>query len=321
MKIISLLNTIFIPVHRHGQTHYMFLDSGCPFSFSSKIDEITSHDLELNFPFTHPVGDHDFSNVLQKLSHLVGIKVAGILGLDFINAFDNVFIDVRDEIIEFNKADFDADFELKCHFSQFIITSMAPIQPDYEALTVFDTGAFQCMSFKPIFADYPTSQNWRFVSFMGTMSMDFSKDIEIYLDGKFRGKHLFGVTYDMPVIPFKYILGMNFVSEYKLLIDVTNSKLKFKETHSTPLLNIEQTYSPGIQIKIIDNKIFVEHVRENCPNNLNIGDEIQLSGIDMNSSNKVNELYNKLMYRPDNKPIMVKVNGVNQKLKMIDMFE
>jgi hypothetical protein len=321
MKIISLLNTIFIPVQRNGETYYMFLDSGCPFSFSKEIDEITSDDLELNFPFTLSLGDLEFSEVLQELSHLVGIEVAGILGLDFIMAFDNVLIDVRDETIEFNRSDFYADFELKCHFSQFIITSMAPIQEDYEALTVFDTGAFQCMSFKPIFSDYPTSFNWRFVSFMGTKSMNFSKDIELYLDGTFRGKHLFGETSDMPVIPFRYILGMNFASKYKVLIDVANSKLKFKDSLSTPLLNIEDSYSPGIQIKIIDNKIFVEHIRENCPNNLQVGDEIELSGIDMNSINKVNEIYNKLMYRPNNKPIMVKVNGFNQQLRMIDMFD
>lgn len=114
MKILSLLNTVFIPVVRNGITFYMLLDSGCPISFSNHINEVTSADLGIEINFIHPLQHHNFDNVMESLSRLVGIEVAGILGLDFISSFDNILINIREEKLDFNLPNFQADFDLDC---------------------------------------------------------------------------------------------------------------------------------------------------------------------------------------------------------------
>ncbi len=257
---------------------------------------------------------------MKSLSDLVGIEVAGILGLDFITLFDNILINIREEKLEFNVANFKADFDLDCQFTGFITTSISPINPENDGLTVFDTGAFQCMSFNPIFDNYPISRSWKYVSFMGTMNMDYYNNIELYLQESYKGKYIFGIANNLPELPFDYILGMNFVSEYELLIDVVNYKLRFKKSKALPILNVHPTYTTGFQIKI-DDKILVSHVRENCPNDVNIGDVIEIDGIDMTQTNKVNSIYNTLVYSSSKNPITVIVNGEERELVMTELFK
>ncbi|MBI9031483.1 hypothetical protein JEZ13_05735 [bacterium] len=320
MEILSLLNTVFIPVVRNGKTFYMFLDSGCPISFSNLINEVTSSDLGIEKDFNHSLQHHNFNNVMESLSKLVGIEVAGILGLDFIGLFDNILINIREEKLEFNLPNFQADFDLDCQILGFISTSISPINPNNDGLTVFDTGAFQCMSFNPIFDHYPISRSWKYVSFMGTMNMDYYNNIELYLKESYKGKHIFGVANNLPELPFDFILGMNFVSEYEVLIDVVNSKLSFKKSKALPILNVHPTHTTGFQIEIQD-KIVVSHVRENCPNNVNIGDVIEVDGIDMTQENKVNSIYNTLVYSSSDKPVKAKINGEERELVKIELFE
>ncbi len=321
MKILSLLNTVFIPVIRNEKKYYMLLDSGCPLSISNHINLIEAADLGLDTDFYHTFNKHDFESVMKFLSQLVGIEVVGILGLDFISSFDNLLINVREQFLDFNVSNFEEDFELNCQFSQFITTRISPVKPENSGLTVFDTGAFQCMAFKSDFVNYPVSKSWLYVSFMGQMIMDYYNDVELYLNNHFMGKHIFGVASNLPNLPFDCILGMNFISQYELLIDKANSKLRFKKSQSLPLINLLPTHSPGFQIIIDNNNIVVSHVRENCPNKVNMGDIINIEGIDMTQDNKVNSIYNTLVFRADKAPLNVKINEEYRKLVMSALFE
>lgn len=175
------------------------------------------------------------------------------------------------------------------------------------------------MSFNPIFDHYPISRSWQYVSFMGTMNMDYYNNIELYLKESYKGKHIFGIANNLPELPFDFILGMNFVSEYEVLIDVVNSKLRFKKSKALPILNVHPTYTTGFQIEIQD-KILVSHVRENCPNNVDIGDVIEVDGIDMTQETKVNLIYNTLVYSSCNKPVKARVNGEERELVKIELF-
>lgn len=326
MKILSLLNTVFVPLDRNGKTFYMLLDSGCPFSFSNCITEVTASDLGLQteFNFNIPKQDNQFNQVLETSSHLLGLEVAGLLGLDFIQSFDNILINIREQTLDFNLPDFQADFALDFNITNIMfdvmLTSMSPLTLGDDKLTVVDTGSFQCMAFQPIFANYPVSRAWQGVTFMGPIEIDYYNNIELYFNDSYQGNYIFGVSPDLPAMPFDFILGMNYISQYELLIDLKNSKLKFKKSQAPALINVNPTHTLGFQVVFENDKLVVNNVRPDCPNNIQVNDIIEVDSIDISQANRVNEIYNTLIQSSINKPVKAKVNGEDRVLLKIELF-
>jgi len=327
MKILSLLNTVFIPVVRNGKTFYMLLDSGCPFSFSNCITEITSNDLGLQTTYHHniPKQDNQFSQVLETSSRLLGLEVAGLLGLDFIQSFDNILINIREQILDFNLPNFQAEFALDFNITNIMfdvmLTSISPLSAGHDKTTVVDTGSFQCMAFQPIFNKYPVSRAWQGITFTGPIDIDYYQNIELYFNDSYQGNYIFGVSPDLPSMPFDFILGMNYISQYELLIDLNNSKLRFKKSQAPALINVNPTHTLGFQVVFENDKLVVNNVRPDCPNNIQANDIIEVDSIDMTQENKVNEIYNTLIQSSSNKPVKARVNGEERVLVKIELFE
>ena len=327
MKILSLLNTVFVPLQRNGKTFYMLLDSGCPFSFSSIITEMTDSDLGLETTYHFPIGRQNelFYNTLETTSRLVGVDVRGILGLDFIKSFENILINIREQILDFNLPSFQSDFELDFVINNvgfdFMLTSISPKHSGNDKTTVVDTGSFQCMAFQPIFDDYAVSKAWKGVTFSGAINIDYYKGIELYMNDTYQGNYIFGCSPDIPQMPFDFMLGMNYISQYELLIDLNDSMLKFKKSKAPALISVNPSHTLGFQVDIKENKIIVSNVRADCPNNIQEGDIIEVASIDITQENSVNNIYNTLIQSSNDKPVKAKVNGEERELVKIVMFE
>ena len=107
MHILSLLNSVVIPITRGKETYYFFLDSGCPYSISPVLTSLNQDDIGVDFPFHLDIHNSNIQAILTSISELLGITISGMLGLDFFTSFNNFLFDSRNNSLEFNLPKFD----------------------------------------------------------------------------------------------------------------------------------------------------------------------------------------------------------------------
>lgn len=320
MYILSLLNSVVVPISRDDKTYYFFLDSGCPYSISPFLTSLNQDDLGLDFPFHLVIRNINIEPVLTSLSQLLGVKISGMLGLDFFTNFDNFLFDSRNNSLDFNLTEFAYDYAIEISNMMHIQTSLSPINQNNEGMAIIDTGAFTCMAFNNEFSAYPVSSGWKYPSTMGEMTVNFYNDIPLYLNNEMRGKLSFGLPTNLPPMPFEYVLGLNFLTQYTCLFDWGNNKLKLKKSSNLAKLNDTPSFTLGFQIKMINDEIVVSNILPNCRLDIQINDVINLPGLDMSKPEKINEIYNRLIYLNDNKDVSLLVNGIEKVVTPVGLF-
>ncbi|MFA7057368.1 MAG: hypothetical protein WC155_07395 [Candidatus Cloacimonadales bacterium] len=320
MHILSLLNSVVIPITRGKETYYFFLDSGCPYSISPVLTSLNQDDIGVDFPFHLDIHNSNIQAILTSISELLGITISGMLGLDFFTSFNNFLFDSRNNSLEFNLPKFDYDYAIGIINMGYLLTTISPINQNNEEMALIDTGAFTCMTFNDDLADYPISQGWKYPSTMGEMTVNFYNDIPLYLDHEMKGLLSFGRPTNLPAMPFNYVLGLNFLTQYTCLFDWGNNQLKLLKSNKPSQLNNTPSLTLGFQIKIINDEIMVSNILPNCNLDINIGDIISLPGLDMSNLERINEIYNRLIYLNDNKDVHLLVNGVEKVFTPINLF-
>jgi hypothetical protein len=318
MKIINLLNAIIIEVKKNNKNYYFFLDSGCPYSFSSDISSINNNDLGIDVNFDFKL--HKSLIDLNDLSEIFGVKLSGILGIDFFYTFWNIKIDIKAKEIEFNTDDFKYDFDIDLlNKNPFIID--ISLENNNCGKCLVDTGAFQCMNFSKTFSNnYKSSTGWVFPSALGQMNINYYSNIGIYFNNFYTGKYIFGVPTNLPPVPFSYVLGMNFMADHICYFDLENNKLKFKISNKKDILNSKPIYSLKFQIKLINKEIIVTNKLQGCNLDINIGDKIIIPDLDMDNLEVVNDIYNKLIFINSDDEIDLICNGKKANYKPVELF-
>ncbi|HOJ64934.1 MAG TPA: hypothetical protein PLE45_11000 [Spirochaetota bacterium] len=323
MKVLNLLNVIIIEVKRDNKNIYLLLDSGFPHSFSNDINSISNTDLGIDVKFNLNLKNKGID--LSRVNELFGIKLSGILGIDFFHIFNNIKIDINEKQIEFNTNDFDYDFDIDLlNTRPFIINISLENNKNFGSCVV-DTGAFSCMKFSGNFNNnYKSSRGWVFPAAMvDQMRIDYYSDVELYFNNNFSpGKYIVGISNNLPHIPFSYVLGLNFMTDYICFFDLINNKLKFKKSNKSNILNINTRplYSLKFQVKIINKEIIVSNILDGCNLDINVGDKIIIPDLDMDNLEVVNDIYNKIIFLNSDDEIELICNNQKVRYKPVPLF-
>jgi len=312
MKVLNLLNAIVLEIQKNKDKYYFFLDAGYPnsHSFIDGLDHLSGVDIgfegEFNLNLSHSkVAEQS----LGPLSRIFGIQLSGILGIDFFHKFNNISIDFNSRSLKFNVDKFECDFE----------SSLLNINPFMISVTVenqagsclVDTGAFQCMTFSSFAENKPRSNGWKFPSAFGIMEIDYFSSVNFSINDNAFTDFIFGKANNLPPLPFSYVLGLNYLSNYTTLFDMENKLLKFKKSELSHKLNSKPTFTLGIQIEIIHNDIIVSNLLPTSVSGINIGDKITIPGLDMTNPEVVNTIYNKIIFLESNNDVELVCNGKN----------
>lgn len=111
--------------------------------------------------------------------------------------------------------------------------------------------------------NYMSSKGWAFPSAFGKMLIDYYSEIPVFFDNKNLGSYTFGYPTNLPKMPFKYVLGLNFMSEFIVNLNFKNKTIDLKKNNiinnSIFKLNIN-TYSLGIQIIYENDEYIVSNI-------------------------------------------------------------
>ena len=319
MDIKLIQNAIIIEISVNENHYNFFLDSGFPFSFSKDLTHISNLDLKI---------ENEFKLDLQKstvdtsdLEKHLGIKLSGFLGLNFIQKFENFSINLIENKIEFN-ALIDYDFSLPMLSVNPIITNFSIENIDKNGFVLFDTGAFQSMFFdlNDLSIRYKSSKGWAFPSAFGKMLIDYYAEIPIYFEKQNLGNYTFGYPSNLPRMPFKYVLGLNFMSEFIVNLNFKRKTIDFKKNSikNNKIFKLNSDiYSIGIQVIFENNAFIVSNILAGFENKfLNVNDKIIF-----NEPVDINSFYNSITSNKTSRNIELNINGKNVILQTMQIFK
>jgi hypothetical protein len=319
MKTVNPLNSVVVEIIRNNNTHYFFLDSGFPFSFSvTGVQFITNTDFNTERNFNLALRSSSPFD-LNPLSEMLGVEISGFLGMDFFKLFDNVLIDIKGKRIEFDVHGFEADNETEFvdTMSNFIIK--CSMGQDKEQRCLIDTGAFMNASSEKDLTGNKVSKGWVFPSPYGPLNLKFYSNVSLLMNGERIGEYVCS-NYDKPGFPFSYVIGSNFISDFQCMFDIKNNKFKLKQSKGEPLLNTRASYTLGFQVVIKDKQIIVSNKLDNCVEGINIGDKIEIPGVNMNDPEVINEIYSKLIFLTSDNETEIILNGEPVIYKPVQLF-
>lgn len=319
MEIKIIQNAIIIEINVNEKKYNFFLDSGFPFSFSKDLSQISNEHLKSECEFKldlqkPPIDTSDLE------SHL-GIILSGFLGLNFIQKFETFSINLNENKIEFNTI-FESDFSLPLINTNPIVTNFSIENNDKKGLVLFDTGAFQSMFFDlhDLNNNYKSSKGWAFPSAFGKMWIDYYSEIPVFFENKNLGNYTFGYPTNLPKMPFKYVLGLNFMSEFTVNLNFKNRTIDLKKNskinNSIFKLNSD-LYSLGIQLIFKNNEFIVSNILTGFKNEfLNVNDKITfIDPVDTFS------FYNSIISFKQSKNIELKINNKKVILQTMPIFK
>jgi hypothetical protein len=319
MDIKIIQNAIIIKIDVNDTQYNFFLDSGFPHSFSKDLIQITNLDLKIENEFI--LNLYKPTTDTSDLEKILGINISGFLGLDFIQKFENFSINLNENKVDFQPL-IEYDFSLPILNLNPIITNVSIENHNKSGLALFDTGSFQSMLFNLNDLDniYKSSKGWVFPSTFGQMLIDYYADIPVFLETNNLGNFTFGFSSDLPQMPFKYVLGLNFMCEFIVNLNFSNNTIELKR--NTNLndkifhLNFD-TNSIGIQLIYKDNEFVITNILKGFENeNLQINDKIIfLDGFDKNS------FYNSISSNIIIRDINVLINNKKIRLQTQPIFK
>ncbi len=186
------------------------------------------------------------------------------MGLNFIHKFDNFLINLQESKIEFSNT-INFDYTLPLRSTNPIITSFSIENDEKSGTVLFDTGALQSMFFdlSDLTNKYKSSKGWAFPSAFGNMLIDYYAEIPVYSENQNLGNYTFGYPTNLPQMPFKYVLGLNFMSEFIVNLNFKKNIIELKRNNiqNNEIFKLNQdTYSIGIQMACDNNEFFISNI-------------------------------------------------------------
>ena len=86
MNIYLPMNAVIIPIVRNEKTHYFFLDTGFPISFTidqQSVSSINNKDLGIEYNFELQLHKNPID--INPLSEMLMVELTGFLGMDFVS--------------------------------------------------------------------------------------------------------------------------------------------------------------------------------------------------------------------------------------------
>lgn len=265
MKAILSNNNFLLPI----MGEYFVLDTGSPLSSShGAVRTIQGSNIGYDRPFdlsVSPIQKH--TDMLKNLSVWLGIRVTGLLGLDFLTKFRNVTLDYETGEVTFDSTipnpDSVATLQMRGHiFVDFCLGDNSKSES-----SLIDTGLFQTKVLKGAFAKskYKKSKGWGLPSFTHD-----KKPFDYYTGvvGRFAETDLKNLS--VGICPTEaewqnwgYTVGANVLSQFLCCFDFQNNQLLLKRNKRPPRHGVDlspDTYSAGIQLGAYDGKLVVYHV-------------------------------------------------------------
>lgn len=319
MEIKIIQNAIIIEIDVNEKRYNFFLDSGFPFSFSKDLSQISNEHLKTERAFKLDLQKPPIDT--SDLERHLGIILSGFLGLNFIQKFETFSINLNENKIEFNTI-FESDFSLPLINTNPIVTNFSIENSEKKGLVLFDTGAFQSMFFdlNALNNNYKSSKGWAFPSAFGKMLIDYYTEIPVFFENKNLGNYTFGYPTNLPKMPFKYVLGLNFMSEFIVNLNFKNRTIDFKENSkiNNRIFKLNSDlYSLGIQLISENNEFVVSNILTGFKNEfLNVNDKITfIEPVDMFS------FYNSIISFKQSKNIELKINNKKVILQTMPIFK
>lgn len=318
MEIKIIQNAIIIEINVNEKRYNFFLDSGFPFSFSKDLSQISNEHLKSEYSFKLDLQKPPID--ISDLERHLGIILSGFLGLNFIQKFETFSINLNENKIEFNTT-FESDFSLPLININPIVTNFAIENMDKKGFVLFDTGAFQSMFFdlNDLKNNYKSSKGWAFPSAFGKMLIDYYSEIPVFFENKNLGNYTFGYPTNLPKMPFKYVLGLNFMSEFIVNLNFKNKTIDLKKNSkiNNRIFKLNSDlYSLGIQLIYENNEYIISNILTGFKNEfLNVNDKITfMEPVDMCS------FYNSITSNNTSRSIELKINGKNVTLQTMPIF-
>lgn len=319
MEIKIIQNAIIVEINVNEKKYNFFLDSGYPFSFSKDLSQISNEHLKSECAFILDLQKPPIDT--SDLERHLGIILSGFLGLNFIQKFETFSINLNENKIEFNTT-FESDFSLPLITTNPILTTFSIENNDKKGLVLFDTGAFQSMFFdlNALNNNYKSSKGWAFPSAFGKMLIDYYSEIPVFFENKNLGNYTFGYSTNLPPMPFQYVIGLNFMSEFTVNLNFKNRTIDLKKnskTNNRILKLSSDLYSLGIQLILENNEFLVSNILTGFENEiLNVNDKITfIEPVDMLS------FYNSIISFKQSRNIELKINNKKVILQTMPVFK
>jgi hypothetical protein len=326
MKIHLPANAIIMPIIRNGVTYYFFLDTGFPYSFANELDQISSinhHDVGCEKAFTLSLNPSPIDT--QPLSEHLMVDLAGFLGMDFLQQFDNVVVNFANREIGFNVTDFQVEASVPLKHNTPLTIDLAVGDSGQFKTCLVDTGCYQSLFFDEQNDNHPKSLGWQLPSAFGPMEVDFYAGLAAKTKSVDFGKHVFGKPKNLPKIGFDYVLGLNILSQYECCFNLNQNSLQLRKNprsfrHGADLHN--DLYALGIQLIRHNGALLVDNVLTGFDDiAVKKGDHVFLPDLDLDNPEIVNRIYARLLSFGEEKQVPVLVNGVLASLKCKRIFE
>lgn len=233
MNIYLPMNAVIIPIVRNEKTHYFFLDTGFPISFTidqQSVSSINNKDLGIGYNFELQLHKNPID--INPLSEMLMVELTGFLGMDFVSQFDNMVLDYKEKTIEFNQMDFKPDYVIPLKNINPLETELSIVSNEKHITgkCLVDTGAYQSVfSNNDIATDnhWNSANGFKFPTPSGEQMFNLYAGIEVSCEGIIDfGEQVMMLNQD---IPYDYVLGANILSQYKCCFNIKDKQLQLQE--------------------------------------------------------------------------------------------
>ena len=236
MNIYLPMNAVIIPIVRNEKTHYFFLDTGFPFSFTidqQSVSSINNNDLGIEYNFELQLHQNPID--INPLSEMLMVELTGFLGMDFVSQFDNMVLDYKEKTIEFNQMDFKPDYVIplkNINPRLEIELSIVSNEKHIAGKCLVDTGAYQSVFSNNdivISNDWNCASGFKFPTPNGEQTFNLYAGIEVSCEGIIDfGEQVMMLNQDISHT-YDYVLGANILSQYKCCFNIKDKQLQLQE--------------------------------------------------------------------------------------------
>ena len=235
MNIYLPMNAVIIPIVRNEKTHYFFLDTGFPISFTidqQSVSSINNKDLGIGYNFELQLHKNPID--INPLSEMLMVELTGFLGMDFVSQFDNMVLDYKEKTIEFNQMDFKPDYVIPLKNINPLETELSIVSNEKHITgkCLVDTGAYQSVfSNNDIATDnrWNSANGFKFPTPSGEQMFNLYAGIEVSCEGIIDfGEQVMMLNQDISHT-YDYVLGANILSQYKCCFNIKDKQLQLQK--------------------------------------------------------------------------------------------
>jgi len=236
MNIYLPMNAVIIPIVRNEKTHYFFLDTGFPISFTidqQSVSSINNKDLGIGYNFELQLHKNPID--INPLSEMLMVELTGFLGMDFVSQFDNMVLDYKEKTIEFNQMDFKPDYVIplkNINPRLEIELSIVSNEKHIAGKCLVDTGAYQSVFSNNdiVIGNYwNCASGFKFPTPSGEQTFNLYAGIEVSCEGIIDfGEQVMMLNQDISHT-YDYVLGANILSQYKCCFNIKDKQLQLQE--------------------------------------------------------------------------------------------